>query len=74
MDFNPSVRYTLSASADRATVASVMSGSLMSTYTVPVGKFDVALGNMIGYYKTGKFKQAIILLTPKSNKPCCEMA
>ncbi|QMT32360.1 hypothetical protein [Alysiella filiformis] len=61
----PSVRYTLSASADRATVASVMSGSLMSTYTVPVGKFDVALGNMIGYYKTGKFKTGNYSFDPK---------
>lgn len=52
----PMVRYTLSGSVDRATVASVMSGSLTSAYTFPVGKFDVSIGNMVGYYKTGKFK------------------
>lgn len=54
----PGVRYSITGSVDRATVASVMSGSLMSTYTMPVfnDKFDLTIGNMVGYYKTGKFK------------------
>lgn len=52
----PMVRYALSGSADRATVASVMSGSLTSAYTFPVGEYDVSFANMVGYYQTGKFK------------------
>ncbi|ULJ63776.1 hypothetical protein [Wielerella bovis] len=54
----PGVRYSITGSADRATVASVMSGTLMSTYTLPVvnDKLDLTIGNMVGYYKTGKFK------------------
>lgn len=61
----PSLRYTLSGSIDRATVASVVSGSLMSTYTMPVGKYDLSFGNMVGYYKTGKFKVGDYSFDPK---------
>ena len=46
----------LTGSVDRATVSAVYSGSLTSTYQIPVGKFDLAIGNMVGIYKTGKFK------------------
>jgi len=52
---SPGVRYSVIASRDRATVATVMSGSLMSTYVLPLGKVDLAIGNMIGLYQTGKF-------------------
>lgn len=52
----PGVRYALTGSVDRATVSAVYSGSLTSTYQIPVGKFDLAIGNMVGIYKTGKFK------------------
>lgn len=51
----PGARYSVVASVDRATVATVMSGSLMSTYVLPLGKVDLAVGNMIGLYRTGKF-------------------
>lgn len=52
----PSMRYSLTASLDRATLASVMNGSLTSTYQIPMQKFDVNIANMVGYYRTGKFK------------------
>lgn len=51
----PSARYSIVASKDRATAASVYSGSLTSTYVIPMSGFDLAIGNMVGYYKTGKF-------------------
>ncbi|WP_306606458.1 hypothetical protein [Azonexus sp.] len=50
----PGVRYSVVASADRATVASVYSASLASTYVIPLNSFDVTIGNMVGYYTTGK--------------------
>lgn len=52
----PGFRYALTGSIDRATVASIMSGSLTSTYQIPMQKFDVNIANMVGYYRTGKFK------------------
>lgn len=52
----PGARYAVPASADRASVASVVSGSLTSNYTVPLGGLELNIGNMIGYYGTGKFK------------------
>jgi hypothetical protein len=52
----PGVRYSAVASVDRATVSTVASGSLMSTYVIPMHSFDLAVGNMIAMYQTGKFK------------------
>ncbi|WP_020651785.1 hypothetical protein [Massilia niastensis] len=51
----PGARYSVVASRDRATVSTVMSASLMSTYVLPLGGVDLAIGNMIGLYQTGKF-------------------
>lgn len=51
----PSVRYALTGSLDRATVASVYNIGLTSVYQIPFEHFDLNIGNMIGYYKTGKF-------------------
>jgi hypothetical protein len=51
----PSGKYSAVASADRATVATLYSGSLTSNYVWSLSGFDLAMGNMIGYYKTGKF-------------------
>ena len=51
----PGVKYSVLGSKDRATVSSVMSGSLMSTYVIPTKVANFVIGNMIGYYRTGKF-------------------
>lgn len=51
----PGVKYSVLGSKDRATVSSVMSGSLMSTYVIPTSSVNFVIGNMIGYYQTGKF-------------------
>lgn len=52
----PGARYGAVASTDRATVAAIYSASLMSTYVIPLAGFDVSIGNMLGYYATGKFQ------------------
>ena len=50
----PALRYGLTASEDLATVAGVVSATLASTYALRFDKFDVAIGNMLGYYTTTK--------------------
>ena len=51
----PSARYSIVASKDRATVSTVYSAALSSVYRIPMESFDLAIGNMVGYYRTGKF-------------------
>jgi hypothetical protein len=51
----PGAKYSIVASKDRATVSTVISANLMSTYVVPLGSSALAIGNMLGYYRTGKF-------------------
>jgi len=52
----PGAKYSVVASKDRATVSTVESASLMSTYVFTLGGNQaIAVGNMLGYYKTGKF-------------------
>lgn len=48
------VRLGLVGSADIATLAGVVSGSVASTYAIRAPGFDVAIGNMVGYYATTK--------------------
>lgn len=60
----PGVRYSAVASVDRATVATLYSGSLTSTYVIPLAGFDVAIGNMLGYYQTGKFSAGDYSFSP----------
>lgn len=50
----PAVRYGFTASEDLATVAGVASVSLSSTYALRFDAFDMAIGNMVGYYSTTK--------------------
>ncbi|MCB1905909.1 MAG: hypothetical protein KDH15_00945 [Rhodocyclaceae bacterium] len=50
----PAVRYGLTGSEDFATVAGVASATLASTYALRFEHFDMAIGNMIGYYTTTK--------------------
>ncbi|WP_374583487.1 hypothetical protein [Pseudoduganella sp.] len=51
---SPGVRFTAVGSVDRATVSTVMSANVMSTYLIPAGAYTVAIGNMVGLYRTGK--------------------
>ena len=50
----PAGRVSVVASVDRATASLLYSGSLSSNYVIPVKGFDLVIGNMVGYYATGK--------------------
>ncbi|PWF49005.1 hypothetical protein C7C56_008950 [Massilia glaciei] len=52
----PGARYAVSASRDRATATKIYSASLVSTYLVPAGALNFAIGNMVGVYRTGAFR------------------
>jgi hypothetical protein len=60
----PGARYGIVASKDRATLATVMSANLASTYAIPMDGFALGIGNMIGYYKTGKFSGSDYAVAP----------
>lgn len=51
----PNIKYSVVGSADLATVSTVYSATLGSAYVMEFKGFDVAVGNMLGIYKTGKF-------------------
>lgn len=53
----PGVKYSVVGSVDRATVSTIKSASLMSTYAIPLDGSALAIGNMIGRYQTGKFSR-----------------
>jgi len=50
----PAVGYGLTGSEDLASLAQMVSGSLTSSYVINMDKFDIAIGNMVGYYQTLK--------------------
>lgn len=50
----PGIKASVVGSKDLATVAAIASGSLTSTYLWPMSKFDLVMGNMVGYYRTLK--------------------
>ncbi|MDO9600218.1 MAG: hypothetical protein Q7J47_21065 [Azoarcus sp.] len=50
----PSLRYSVTGSADLATVAGLYSIGLSSTYHIPLAGMDLVIGNMAGYHKTTK--------------------
>lgn len=60
----PAARYSVVASIDQATAATLMSGSLSSNYVITMEKVDVAIGNMLGYYKTGNFSAGDYSVNP----------
>ncbi|MES2153275.1 MAG: hypothetical protein V4508_26135 [Pseudomonadota bacterium] len=60
----PGGKYGVVASKDRATLSTVMAANLMSTYAIPMDTYAVAIGNMIGYYKTGKFSSGDYAFDP----------
>lgn len=60
----PSGKYSVVASVDRATLSTLYSASLSSVYVIPMSSFDVAIGNMVGYYKTGKFSSGDYSFNP----------
>ena len=54
----PSIGYAATGSPDLGSAAQIASGALTSSYEFPAGRSTVAIGNMVGYYETLKFKVA----------------
>jgi hypothetical protein len=52
----PAASYGAAGSKDLGAVAQMASGSLTSSYEIPIGSHQVTIGNMVGYYKTLKIK------------------
>ena len=48
----PALGYTVTGSPDMGSAGQVVSGSLTSSYTVPLGQYQISMGNMAGYYRT----------------------
>lgn len=51
----PGVSYGAVGSVDLASLSQIASGALTSTYSIPIKKYTVKIGNMGGYYKTVPF-------------------
>ena len=61
----PAVRYSMTGSKDRASLATVYSASLTSNYRFDLANdYELNVGNMIGYYETGKFKSGSYSFDP----------
>ena len=50
----PGIKFSMTGSADLATVAGLWSGSLARTYIMQMDGYDLAIGNMVGLFKTQK--------------------
>lgn len=61
---SPNLKFSLVGSVDQATVAGMYSGSLTSTYIFNFEAFDLVIGNMVGYYKTAKFRTGDYAFNP----------
>jgi hypothetical protein len=61
----PALRLGVVASEDVATVSGVASASIASTYVMRFTGFDMAIGNMLGYYTTLKVKSGDYSFNPK---------
>ncbi|MDR2690667.1 MAG: hypothetical protein LBB76_13060 [Azoarcus sp.] len=52
----PALRYGFSGSEDLATAAALSGVSVSSNYVMRFDGFDLAIGNMVGFYQTSKLK------------------
>jgi hypothetical protein len=52
----PAASYGAAGSKDLGAVAHMASGSLTSSYEIPIGSHQITIGNMVGYYRTLKLK------------------
>lgn len=60
----PNIKYSVVGSKDLASVASMYSLTLGSAYVMEFKGFDIAIGNMLGIYKTGKFSSGDYAFNP----------
>jgi hypothetical protein len=64
---SPALRLGVVGSEDLATLAGVVSASLASTYAIRLPGFDMAIGNMLGYYATTKIQAGDYSANPDIN-------
>lgn len=50
----PAANYAVTGSEDLGSVGQIVSASLTSSYVINLDNFDLAIGNMVGYYQTLK--------------------
>lgn len=50
----PAIGYGLTGSVELASLGQIVSGSLTSSYVINRDGYDIAIGNMVGYYQTLK--------------------
>ena len=61
----PAVRYSMTGSRDRASLATIYTASLTSNYRFDLANdYELNVGNMVGYYETGKFKSGSYSFDP----------
>ena len=60
----PGIKYSVVGSEDLASVSGLYSASIGSAYIIPLKGFDLAIGNMLGVYKTGKFSSGDYSFNP----------
>ena len=48
----PALGYMVTGSPDMASAGQVVSASLTSSYSLPLGRYQISMGNMAGYYRT----------------------
>jgi hypothetical protein len=63
----PSLGYGVSGSADLGSAAAMMTASLTSQYTLRMDGYDLAIGNMVGLYKSSKFAMGDYSFDPQIN-------
>lgn len=61
----PAAGYAVTGSADLNTAAGMYSASLGSTYRVPLGQYDLTIGNMAGFYQTSRISVGDYSFDPK---------
>ena len=52
----PALAYGAAGSRDLGSLAGMASASVTSAVTIPFGRFDVSIGDMVGYYKATRVK------------------
>ncbi|MBF0118966.1 MAG: hypothetical protein HQK79_09030 [Desulfobacterales bacterium] len=61
----PSLDYGLVGSVDLGSVGQIVQGALTSLYATWIDKYTISMGNMVGYYKSLKFKLGDYEIDPK---------
>jgi len=64
---SPGLSYAVVGSPDLGSAAQIASGSVTSSYEIPIGSHQITVGNMVGYYKTLRLKVSDYEVDPQIN-------